>query len=82
LNEIIHAHEIIRLIHNADSLLTRGELREKVTDCFGEHARFHACVDGSMSLDQVLEFLARRGKVIEVDGYLRTDIGLMCNHEN
>jgi hypothetical protein len=33
-----------------------------------------------MSLEQLLSFLVSRGKVVEVDRVLRTDIGLMCEH--
>jgi probable metal-binding protein len=81
MGESIHGHEIMRLVHEANPPLTPGRLREAVERRFGRDARFHACAGGGMTLDDLLVFLKDRGKVIEVDGVLRTDIGQMCDHE-
>ena len=77
----IHGHEILRLIHESDPPLTRQEFNRVVADKLGNDARFHTCSGSDMNLDQLLEFLAERGKVFEVDGTLRTDIRLMCDDD-
>lgn len=77
----VHGHEIMQLIHEADPPLTREQLVEQVKQRFGEQVEFHACAGGGMTLDDLLDFLFQRGKVVEVDGQLSTDIGLMCNHD-
>ncbi|NOX53456.1 MAG: YecH family protein [Planctomycetes bacterium] len=80
-NGSIHGHEIMRMIHAAETPMTRADLEREVTARFGPDARFHACAGQNMTLAELLEFLRHRGKVVEVDGYLRTDIGMMCDHE-
>ena len=80
-NGTIHGHEIMRLIHGADRPMTRADLEREVAARFGPEARFHTCAREHMTLAELLEFLQHRGKVVEVDGYLRTDIGMMCDHE-
>jgi probable metal-binding protein len=77
----IHGHEVMKLVHEADPPLDRDRLRQAINYRYGPDARFHACVAQDMSLDDLLAFLAGRGKVVEADGVLRTDIDLMCNHE-
>lgn len=77
----IHGHEIIQLIHEADPPLSRTDLIATVAKRFGPEARFHACVAENMNLDELLAFLADRGKVVKLNGRLRTDVGLMCDHE-
>lgn len=78
----IHGHQIMQLIHELDSPVTREALRRVVSNRFGADARFHTCSAERMTVDQLLEFLAMRGKVVEVDGCLRTDVGQMCDHED
>jgi len=34
-----------------------------------------------MTLSQLLTFLSDRGKVVEHDGQLRTDLDQICSHE-
>jgi probable metal-binding protein len=77
----VHGHEIIKLVHEADPPLTSAELPQRIAERFGDDVEFHACAGGGMSLDEILVFLSERGKVVEVDGKLTTDIGLMCDHE-
>ena len=81
MSQSIHGHEIMKMVHEADPPLTVAGLRDAVIERFGADAEFHACAGGGMTLDDLLQFLADRGKVVEADGVLRTDIGLMCEHE-
>jgi probable metal-binding protein len=76
----VHGHQVMKMIHEADPPLSREGLRQAVRDRYGDEVRFCACVAEGMSLEQLLSFLVSRGKVVEVDRVLRTDIGLMCEH--
>lgn len=81
MNDSIHGHEIMRLIDAADPPLTRADLECRVAEQFGADVRFHACADQAMTLAELLEFLRRRGKLVEIAGQLHTDLGQMCTHE-
>ncbi len=81
MSESIHGHEIMQLVHEANPPLSVQALRDEAAKRWGEDATFHACAGGGMDLDGILQFLASRGKVLEVDGVLRTNIGQMCDHE-
>jgi len=76
----IHGHEVMHLIHAAKPAHTRATLREAIDCQFGADATFHTCAASGMSLDDLLVFLMQRGKVVERDGRLQTDIGQMCQH--
>lgn len=71
----------MHLVHESGEGMTRAELAQAAAERFGPDATFHACAGGNWSLDELLQFLASRGKLVEQpDGRLRTDIGLMCDH--
>jgi probable metal-binding protein len=81
-NQSAHGHEIMRLIASRESRgYSRAQLAADVVAQFGTDARFHACAGDNMTLDELLVFLADRGKVIETTEGLRTDLGLMCSHD-
>ena len=79
--ESIHGHEIMEMILAAETPYSRAALQQAVVNRFGEAARFHTCSAREMTLDELLIFLGRRGKVVEVDGVLETSRGEICNHE-
>lgn len=78
---IVHGHEIIRMVHAASPALTRQQLIEAARTRFGADARFGTCSASGMTLDELLAFLASRGKVFERDGRMVADIGQMCSGE-
>ena len=77
----IHGHEVMRLIAAADPPLTRAGLEREVAQQFGAAVQFHACAGHDLTLSQLLEFLSDRGKVVDRDGQLRTDLDQICTHE-
>jgi len=79
--ESIHGHEVMEMIMGFEGTLSRDELQEAVRVRFGEAARFHTCSAQNMTLDELLRFLDGRGKVLEVDGFLETNRGQICNHD-
>ena len=80
----IHGHEIIHLVHEAEeaSAFTPDALVADVRRRFGPDARFHTCSPGSMTIEQLLEFLLSRGKVVLRSGRLYTDFSKVCGGGN
>ena len=76
-----HGHEVIYLIAQANPPLTRATLPAAIEAKLGPNARFHTCAAEDMNLDQLLTFLADRGKLFENDGQLSTDLKVMCDHD-
>ena len=81
MNNSVHGHEIMRMIDRAEPPLTRETLQREVDRRFGAGVRFHACADQNMTLADLLEFLGARGKFVEINGRLSTDLGAMCSHD-
>ena len=81
MSESIHGHEVMEMILLADPPLSREDLEREVTSRFGEAPRFHTCSAQNMTLDELLQFLGGRGKVVEIDGVLGTSRGQICEHE-
>lgn len=78
----IHGHEIIHLIHEAAVPFTRESLSTEVRRRFGAGARFHTCSAGGMTLDQLLQFLIQRNKVVLREGRLQTVMENVCDHDH
>lgn len=78
----IHGHEIIRLVNGAKPPLTRAQLLDEAQRRFGQEARFCTCSAQGMTLEQLLTFLASRGKVVEQGGRMVADIGQICSGED
>jgi probable metal-binding protein len=76
----IHGHEVIQLLHAANPPLTRNALHAEVTRRWGESARFYTCSAEDLTLDDLLAFLAQRGKLVEQRGLLIMDMSQVCNH--
>lgn len=81
MNESIHGHAVMRLIAFAQEPLSRGQLSNKVATEFGHDARFHTCSARNMTLEELLQFLKHRGKLIEVGGVLNVAREDICSHE-
>jgi len=80
MSESIHGHEVMEMILTAEPPYSKDELREMVKSRFGDAPRFHTCSAQDMTLDELILFLAGKGKVVEVDGVLGTSRGQICDH--
>ena len=78
----IHGHEIIHLIHDAAVPFTRTTLEAEVRLRFGPEVRFHTCCAEAMTLEQLLQFLIFRGKVVEREGRLHAVMARVCSDED
>lgn len=79
----IHGHDILDLVHDHEQTrpLTRALLEQQAALRFGPAARFHTCATDQMTLAELLDFLFARGKLIERDGRLFTDLSKVCDHD-
>lgn len=80
MSESIHGHEVMEMILAAEPPFSREQLKEAIRSRFGEAPRFHTCSAQDMTLDELLQFLGGRGKVVEIDGVLGTSRGQICDH--
>ena len=74
----VHGHQILHLVLNARPAMTRDQLTARVTRLYGPGAQFHTCSVSCLSLDQLVNFLLSRGKLVERDHLLFTDTSKMC----
>jgi len=81
MSESIHGHEIMEMILTAKPPYSREGLEAEVSSRFGESPRFHTCSAQNMTLDELLQFLGSRGKVVEAEGVLGTSRGQICDHD-
>jgi probable metal-binding protein len=78
--ENVHGHEVLRLVHEAPTPPTRGELEAALERLYGPEVRFCTCSATDMTRDELLAFLLSRGKLVERHGRLATDPSRICNH--
>lgn len=65
----IHGHEVIAMMTESNQPFTRDSLKAAILARFGADARFHTCSVENMDADEMIDFLAARGKFLEnVDG--------------
>ena len=76
----VHGHEVMQMMLKLDCSFTRDSLREAIYDRFGMEARFFTCSAVGMSADQLIDFLAARGKFVERENGFSTEAGRICQH--
>lgn len=78
----IHGHEVIHLVHDAESTtpFTPETLAAELRRRYGADPRFHACHPGAMTINELLDFLLSRGKIVLRAGRLYTDFSKVCGN--
>lgn len=59
---------------------TRDTLRAAIVERFGEGMRFFTCSAEGMTPDELIDFLAQRGKFVEAGDGFTTEPEKICNH--
>lgn len=77
----IHGHDILALVAQADTPLTRQALQAKAAALWGADARYCTCSAGGMTFDVLLDFLISRGKIVSDGHVLATDPTKICQHQ-
>lgn len=76
----IHGHDVMEMMMALNQSYTTDSLKAAIIGKFGADARFHTCSAENMNADELIEFLAQRGKFTESgDGFsLKPDA--KCQH--
>lgn len=77
---MIHGHAVIEMMISSGIAYTRETLCRAIHSHFGEETRFYTCAAENMTADQLIDFLADRGKFIEDDEQFTFNQQKMCNH--
>ncbi len=76
----IHGHEVMQMMVSSGKSYTRESLRTEIETRFGRQTRFYTCAARGMDADQLIDFLANRGKFQPVDSGFTTSPDKICNH--
>lgn len=80
MTEQIHGHAVMEMMLRMNQSFTRETLHEAIAEEFSEDARFFTCSAENMNIDQLIDFLASRGKFVEEADGFNTRPDKICNH--
>jgi len=80
MSDSIHGHEVLHFMQEHGGGFTRESLRDAMIARFGASARFHTCSADDLTADQLIDFLAARGKFVEGENGFNTQPHSTCNH--
>ncbi len=80
MSDSIHGHEVLHFMLEHGGGFTRESLREAIASRFGAEARFHTCSADDLTADQLIDFLAARGKFVDGESGFNTQPHNTCNH--
>ncbi|WP_160060967.1 YecH family metal-binding protein [Psychromonas sp. L1A2] len=65
MNQSIHGHQVIEILEKSEKAYTKKTLKTMISKTFGDSARFHTCMSSDLTADQLINFLAAKGKIFE-----------------
>lgn len=65
MSESIHGHQVMEMMAESEQNYSKTQLKTDIADRFGEDARFHTCMGSDLTADDLIEFLASKGKFVE-----------------
>ncbi|MEM0551987.1 MULTISPECIES: YecH family metal-binding protein [Aeromonas] len=80
MSQSVHGHEVMEMMLEQDGQFTRASLKQAMAQRFGADARFHTCSAREMDAEELIDFLAARGKFIEAGEGFQTRADKICNH--
>jgi probable metal-binding protein len=80
MREEIHGHAVMEMMVQAKAAYTKASLKAAILEKFGPEARFHTCSAANMTADELIDFLAERGKFIPQEGGFSTSPEKICQH--
>ncbi len=79
--QLIHAHEILYMVLEAPTAPSQDDLRQQVAGRFGAEARFTNCTGQAYDFDQIIAFLASRGKLVVTPEGITVRREEICDHD-
>jgi probable metal-binding protein len=80
MNHPIHGHDVLDLMIASGASYTRATLAEAIRAKFGPDARYHTCSADGMTAEQLIEFLAARGKFLGAEAGFTVATERVCQH--
>jgi probable metal-binding protein len=65
MSESIHGHKVMEMMATSEKSYSKQALKLEIATQFGEEARFHTCMGSDLTADDLIEFLASKGKFVE-----------------
>jgi len=75
-----HGHDVIAMMLEGGKTYSRASLKKEIIDTFWIATTFHTCSASGMTPDQLIDFLAARGKFEGSDDAFRFDPAKQCKH--
>ena len=60
--EELHAHEVMEMMMTSGKSYNRTSLATEIRETFGANTRFYTCSANGLSPEQLIDFLAMKGK--------------------
>lgn len=76
--EQLHAHEVLHMMEG--NSYSEATLKEAIIKRFGESQHFYTCSAKDMNVDELIEFLKKKGKFMPSDNGFTVDISKVCDH--
>ncbi len=65
MSESIHGHQVMEMMATSQKSYSKAELKSEIANKFGENARFHTCMGSDLTVDDLISFLASKGKFVD-----------------
>jgi probable metal-binding protein len=76
----IHGHAVMEMMIASGKTYTKETLIADIRSQFGNEARFQTCSAENLTAEQMVEFLATRGKLVPCAGGFHLPKEGMCQH--
>lgn len=73
-----HAHEVMEMMVCSGKTYSRASLAADIRQKFGDNVTFYTCSASGLSPEQLIEFLAMKGKFSGTEEQFIFDSGRMC----
>lgn len=80
MSESVHGHEVMHFMLEKGGSFTRESLKAGIIERFGADTRFHTCSAEGMTAEQLIDFLAAKGKFVEDETGFNTQPDKICSH--
>ncbi|MCH1931643.1 YecH family protein [Shewanella sp. A25] len=81
MSDSVHGHDVMALMVAQATPVLKVELLSKMSQTFGENARYHTCSAENLTAEELIIFLMGKGKLTETTEGISL-AGMRCNHSN
>ncbi|MDO6688004.1 MULTISPECIES: YecH family metal-binding protein [unclassified Agarivorans] len=81
MSESIHGHQVMQLMLEQGGSFTSASLEELMKTTFGADSKYHTCRQKEMNAQELIVFLAERGKFVEAKQGFTACESKICSHK-